>query len=238
MKNLEKLNTELAEVEKTAQINPEELPPQTRGAWTTAIVEAKAKADGLRREYRTMLLRNAVAIFVNGDKAKLVEFAKLADEEGAIVVDASALYTRLAKDVEPTVGDQRSWGIHQTHKLHLALQEVMHELGLTSMPMPSRGEMPLVPTFDDTVAHIRTIVRGATGDDLNNLYIQAVVVRRALAIRYIGVMAPVLIVGALDDEQAALAKSFGKGEMKVVVVATDEINEDYMSKVIKRIRKK
>jgi hypothetical protein len=93
MKTLEKLNDELAAVEKTAALNPEELPPQTRGAWTAAINDARDRVKSLRAEYRTVLLRNSVAIFLSGDQAKVAEFAKLAEEEGAIVVDASALYT-------------------------------------------------------------------------------------------------------------------------------------------------
>jgi hypothetical protein len=238
MKTLEKLSAELDETEKDAAIIVDELPPNVRGGWATKVTEAKEALPRLKAQYRATLLRNAVAIFVNGDKAKVAAFAKLADEEGGIVVDASDLYTRLAKEVELTLGDQRSWGIHQVHKFHLALQEVMHDLGLNQLPMPSRGEMPLVPTFDDTVAHIRHVLRDAVGDELNSLYIEEATAKRARAIRYIGVMAPVLIVGAQPDEQNVLAKSFSKGRAKVVVKAEDEINKEYLTETLKRIRKK
>lgn len=238
MKTLEQLSAALDETEKDAAIIVDELPPQTRGGWATKVAEAKEALPRLKAQYKDMLLRNAVAIFVNGDQGKVTEFAKLADEEGAIVVDATALYTRLAKEVELTLGDQRSWGIHQVHKFHLALQEVMHDLGLTSLPMPSRGEMPLLPTFNDTVAHIRHVLRDAVGDELNSLYVQDAAAKRARSIRYIGLTAPVLIVGAQADEQNVLAKAFGKGKAELSVGAEDEINKEYLAKSLKRIRKK
>lgn len=238
MTTLEKLTEELTETEKTAALDPEILPWQTRGAWAMAIGEAKTRLETLRAQYKALLMRNAVAIFVDGDSAKTAEFAKLVDEENGIVVDANALYDRLTKEVELTLGDQRSWGIHQTHKLHLALQEVMHELKLTSLPMPSRGELPLVPTSADTLKHIRNVVNGATSGELNALYVLNDIAKRALEIRYIGVVAPVLIVGAQADEQSVLARSFGKGDAKLTINSDDEVNKEYLVKALKRIRKK
>jgi hypothetical protein len=115
----------------------------------------------------------------------------------------------------------------------------MHEVGLTQMSMPSRQEMPLVPTFQDTINHIRSIIRDAEGDDLNTVYVKELVAKRAFAIRYTGLLAPVLMVNALADEHNALARIFGKGgDVKVAVKSDDEINEEYLAKTLKRIRKK
>jgi predicted nucleic acid-binding protein len=237
MRTLKELNKELAEVEKTAAMNIEEIPASVRGGWTTSIEKAKTDLKALRAAYKKVLLSNGVAIFLTGDSAKVTELAKLADEEGGIVVDANALYERLAKEVEQTISDQRSWGIHQVHKFHLALQEVMHEVGLSELPMPSRDTMPLVKTFQDVVDHIRSVLRAAVGDQLNAIYIEAQAAKRAFEIRYIGVMTPVLIAGAKDGEFHQLSKSFGKGTATVNVLASDEVNKEFLGKALKQIRK-
>jgi hypothetical protein len=238
MSTLEKLDAEMASLKEKAEKKVEELPASVQGAWSTAVREAKDKLKAVRAQYRSVLMRNAVAILLSGDQAKVAEFAALANEEGAIVVDATALYSRLAKGIEPTLSDQRTWGIHQSHMLHKLLQEVMTELDLTELPMPARAQDIIVPTFNDVVAVVRKVIMEGVGGELNALYLESEVAKRAFEIRYIGVTAPVLLVNADANEATALAKSFGKGETSVTVNSDDEINKDYLSKVVKKFRKK
>lgn len=238
MTTLEKLDAKMADISTTANKKLEEIPASVQGAWSTAITNAKAELKATRAEYRQVLLHNAVAILVGGDSAKVTEFVTLAKDEGGIVVDAAALYERLAQGVEPTLGDRRMWGIHQSHMLHKTLQEVMTELNLTELPMPARTPDVVVESHQDLVAHIRKLIVDGVGNELNALYVEEETAKRAFEIRYIGSTAPVLIVNAEAGEATALAKSFGKGEASVTVNSDDEINKDFLVKTLKKIRKK
>lgn len=238
MTQLEKLDTKMADLSATANKKLDEIPASVQGAWSSAIRSAKDELQGVRAEYRQVLLSNAVAILVGGDSAKVTEFVALAKEEGGIVVDATALYERLAEGIEQTLSDQRQWGIHQSHMLHKLLQEVMTELNLTELPMPARTPDVVVPTLQDVVDHVRHLIVDGVGNELNALYLEEETAKRAFEIRYIGSTAPVILVNAQANEAAALAKSFGKGEASVTINSDDEINKDYLAKTLKRIRKK
>jgi hypothetical protein len=238
MTQLEKLDEKMAQLSTTANMKLEDIPSNVQGAWASAIRSAADELKEVRAKYRSVLLRNAVAILVNGDEAKVGEFVALAKDEGGIVVDATALYARLAKSIEPSLSEQRTWGVQQTHMLHKLLQEVMTELNLTELPMPARSLDTVVPTYQDVVNHCRKLIVDGVGNVLNALYLEEEVARRAFEIRYNGVMAPVLLVNAQADEASALAKSFGKGETAVLIANSDEINKDYLAKTLKKIRKK
>lgn len=239
MTTLEKLSEEYESVAKTAAMNLDDVPAATRGGWSTRVREAQDRLKDLRVEYRNALLKNGVAIFLEGDAAKVGEFVQLVvDGNEGLVVDANTLYDRLAREVEVSLSDQRNWGVTQTYRLHQALQAVMFELGLSEMPMPSRDSMPIVPTYADTVAHVKSIVKGAVDNQLNRLYIINEALNAAIKIRYIGVMAPVLITNATAEEARELSQEFGKGTATVKVTAEDEVNKDFLSKTFRDVNKK
>lgn len=236
---LEELSKNIIATEKVANMDVEEIPPPTRGAWGTKITEAKARLAELTGQYRGLLLRNGVAIFLNGDPDKAQQFAALVRSEGeGLVADANALYTRLAKDVEPTLAEAtvRQWGTTQTHRLHLALQEVMHELKLTAIDMPARDQ-PMVPTFNDVVDNIRRLIRNSNGDEMNRLYVEEQAAKDALAIRYMGSLAPTLILNASDDEKNVLGSGFAKGMATVTVSSEDNIDKEFLIKTFKQVNK-
>lgn len=243
MSDLETLGAEIQRVAKTAATNLEDIPWQTRSAWGISIEEAKARLGSLKKAYREAILKNGVAIFLEGNAEKAAEFAKLIRESGeGLVVDASALYERLAKGVNGTMGDTRQWGVHQSAKLNRDLQEVMHEIGLKDMPAPTRKDMPVLPKYEDVVAHVRGLIRDTCDDTLNALYIAEQALKGAIEIRYTGSVAPVAILNATDEERYGVAKSFAKGSATVTMKADDEIDKNYLVKtfkdVNKRIRKK
>jgi hypothetical protein len=104
--------------------------------------------------------------------------------------------------------------------------------------MPARSIEVVLPTYQDVVDHIRKLIVDGVGNELNALYLEEEVAKRAFEIRYIGVMAPVLLVNAQANEATALAQSFGKGELSVTVNSDDEITKEFLAKTLKRIRKK
>lgn len=239
MSTLEELIKKMDSVSKDATRNLEDIHPGVRGGWTARIAEAKEEMKKLRAEYKKALLGNGVAIFLSGDSVKAGEFAKLIHDSGeGLVADAEALYKRLASVVEPTFGETRQWGVGQTHKLHMALQEVMSEIGLVEIPMPDVTKNPILRTTDEIVAHIRQIVRASCGDAFNSLYMGEQALKDALQIRYMGVLAPVAVLNWKDDEAAGLAMSFAKGSATVNLTEDDTINKEFLTKAFTEVNKK
>lgn len=238
MNALEKLAAEIKKVADTANKNLEDLPVAVRGGWQGAITEAKAKLKDLEEQYKVLLLKSGVAIFLKGDPSKAAEFAKLIrDENEGLAVDASALYNRLTDPVVMTLPEGRGveWGVAQTHRLHLAIQEVMHDLGLSEMPMPARDVPAFIKGRDDVLAHVRRLVRGATSNDLNKLYLEKQLADQARLIRYTGIMVPVAILNAGDDEVYDLGRAFGKGSSTINFTQEDVINREFLNKSFKDI---
>lgn len=238
MSKLSALVEQIEATTKTANTNLDDVHPNTRGGWASAIIEAKERLKGLQKEYGAQLLRSGVAIFVEGDSTKSVELAGLVrDEKEGLYVFADALYMRLAADIEPTLSEARTWGIAQTHKLHLMLKEVGHELALSEIPMPTAV---LDTTFRDhqaLVEHIRTTIHKDIGDDLNRLYMERQIIEQATKIRYSNDVTPVLILKATDDEAPTLAKSLARGMTKLKITEEDKVDKDFMITAFKQVNK-
>jgi hypothetical protein len=234
-KNLETIVAEIDKASVTANKNLEDLHPNVRGGWSLAILDAKDKLKVLRGEYKTALFKSAVAIFPEGEAAKVAEFALLVrDENEGLSVNAHALYERLADALEPTFSEARTWGIAQTHKLHLLLQEVMFELSIAEIPFPSTAQEVVVPTREALVAQVRSMLRDSVGDDLNRLYLEKLIVDEATKIRYTNERTPVLILGASQDEAPALAKFMALGSFRIKITNEDVVNKDFMIQAFKQ----
>ena len=240
MRTLEEVTKEIEVVAQVAGKELDSLHWATRGAWATKIETAKQQLPVLQAEYKTTLLRNAVAIFVDGSDEKQAQFATLVTNTGeGVAAYADALYQRLTLEVEATMGHTREWGVGQTAKLHSALMAVMFDLKLSEIPMPSvRDVGRKLKTHEDVFNHIRSIVRAACGDQLNALYLETEVSRRAREIRYTHTTVPVVVLGALPDEVQVLGASYAKGYATVSLKDDEEVNEDLLKKVFKDVNKK
>jgi hypothetical protein len=72
MTTLEKLTEELTETEKTAALDPEELPPADAGRLGHGHQRgARTRLETLRAQYKARADAQRVAIFVDGDQAKV-----------------------------------------------------------------------------------------------------------------------------------------------------------------------
>src|SRR4051812_26599432 len=62
--------------------------------------EAEDQIAVLKSGYRATIENSFVKVFVTGDRAQ--DFAKTADAKGFVVLDGTALYSEIAKQVEPS----------------------------------------------------------------------------------------------------------------------------------------
>lgn len=240
MRTLEAVANEYDQVAKVAATQAEDLPWQTRGAWAHKIEAAKLQVPALEAEYRTTLLRNAVVIFLDGDAVKQFNLAKLVEDSGeGVATSTRSLYDRLTQAVEVGMGRTREWGVGEVQRLHSALMEVMHEVKLSEIPMPStRSVGKRLATSADVFAHVRQLVREACGDQLNALYMSVQVAKRAREIRYNENMVPVVVINALPDEVPVIGGVYAKGSATIAIKDDEEVNKDLMTKVFKEVSKK
>lgn len=231
--SLQQIMSEYTAAQAAAARNPEEYNFTARPGIEMAIRAAKDKLESLEKQYQKEFLAAAVAVFLDGPGAQA-----LVGYHGVIAADASALYRRITDLVDPTLGSSRTFTANQGSRVLTELRNVGVELHVASMKQVDFGPAVEVPTFSDTLAVIRNGVRKALHDDLNRMYLEAVVVRQALALKFTGNSAPVFIVNALPDERDALATPFGKGQTTWSVRADVEVNDDYIRNIIKEVNRR
>lgn len=231
--SLQSIMNEYTAQSAAAARNPEEYHYASRPGIEMAIRAAKDKVDALEKQYQAELLKNGVAIFLDGPQA-----TALAAHAGVLAVDAEALYRRVAELVDPTLGSSRTFTANQASRALTELRNIGVELHIASMKQMDFGPAAEVPTLSDTLAIIRKGVRNALRDDLNRMYIEAALVRQALSLKFTGNSAPVFILNAIPEEREGLASLFGKGFTTWTVRADVEVNSDYILKLIKEVNRR
>ena len=238
-RNLENILGDLDATKKMASINPDE--PQyarTRAGIQTAVMQAQGKVEALKTEYGATVQKNGVAIFLYGPPDKTQEFAALVSGMGeAVVIDGAELYKRIADRIEPAIGRDRSINAEHVAMMHRALGEISKEISVWLSRVVSFSTQNVVKDGAATLEYVRNSIRNELGDELNSTYLKSVLAREALKIRYMGYVAPVIILNVTPEESVGLGLLFGKGRSNVEIAADDVINEDYIKKSFKGVQK-
>lgn len=178
-------------------------------------------------------------MFVSGGSlGQLGRFTNLAYEAvGALQVDASELYMRLADRVEAALGESRVFSAAMVPILMSAIKEIGDELGIREIAALKLDASPILPTYRDTLCHVRQVVRDAVGDDLARLYLSREIAKVALEEKVDEKVIPIEVVGASQSEIAGLAGLFGAG-FHQVVLGDQEVTLDHVKDVFKEAVKK
>jgi hypothetical protein len=238
--NLEEILKQLDVAEQTASIDPNE--PQyarTRSGIENSVKQAKEKVQKLKEDYAKTVQQNGVAIFLNGPSDKVQAFAKLVNDLGeAVVVDAEELYAqRFLPVIEQSIGKSREWTSTQSAIMHRLLGEVGKELKVflsRALRLPNTAALP---TKQDTLNFIRNVMREELGDDYNAEYLKKSLAREGLKIRYMGVVAPVIVVNATPEETIGLGQMFGRGKATVTITDEDNVTEEFIKATFKHVQK-
>jgi len=238
--DLETILKNLDDAERMAAIDPNE--PQytkTRAGIETAIKGAKDRVQKLKGDYATTVQANGVAIFLHGPEGKVQEFTTLVRDLGeAVVIDAAELYTqRFLPVLEGSLGPKREWNSTQAAIMHRLLAEVGKELKVfmtRAMRLPATMTLP---EKSDTLNFIRNTIREELGDDFNAQYLRNAVAREGLKIRYMGAVAPVIVVNATPEEAIGLGQLFGRGKATVTITDEDTVNEEFIKATFKSVQK-
>lgn len=197
-----------------------------------------AKIEGL---YSDVLRAGAFTMFPlveDGKPETLEQFLRAVRETAnPLVFSARTLYQKLADDIEPTLGDRRTFGITQVVRLVTLLTDLGRDLGFRNIPLPQQLDMVHCSTGDDLVAHVRLLVRSMNGDALNRAYIESEIVKRALSIRYTRSIVPVVITDATQSEVDGLGTALFSGSYFPVPLTLEQTDNENVLKILSDIKK-
>jgi hypothetical protein len=240
MTPIEKLLHEYKEAEEWSQKDLASWPANTRPGAEGRVRQARAALDDLKTAYGDLIRQGAFTIFPTGPGAE--EFARVAAEEAsAIRVSALSLYSRLAKEIEPSLGDRRTFGITQLGLLINAVTDVARELGMRNLPPPRLDDVAHCPDTEALIGTIRTILRQAMGPVLDKAAIEAATVEGAIRIRYTRTVVPVIVMDATAEDLKVLPQALFNGTTFTVETTSDESVDTVLAKLAdirKNLKKK
>lgn len=200
--------------------------------------EAQDRMATLTKEYGDALLKQGFAIFTKGDLENQGLFAAVAKNEVEIMaVPADGLYQFIADEVEPGLGGRREFGISQLAILVRTLTLITVNHGLDELPTPNIDGLVVCQTREDLVALVRKLIRGSSGDTLNQAWIRREVTKQGLQARYARERVPVILTGAQDDEIEGLKNLFPSGLSFEVEATEENIAPEGVIKVFSEIKK-
>jgi hypothetical protein len=207
-KKVDKLVEEIAAAKDLASKGPADFSWNIRAGMEVQIIEAKEKLPGLYQELGLVTFPNRViACFAEGPSQKVDEVGAFMANERGIVVDASALYVRIAALVGPSFGQDRAF---RSTQFHLALQGLVaeaRELGIASVLPPNHVETTC-PTFEDVVLRVRDFVHASVGNDALIRDIKRVALDAVVQNGLTEKRVPVIIKNALEPDKIGLASIF------------------------------
>ena len=219
---------------------PSDFPASTRSGLVLAQGEAKDTLVLLEREYAAYLNSAAVACVILAQTPALEKaFVEKALEctRPLVVIDASALYQRLATVGTQGLGDTRQFGSGQVGLIIEELAAIGKELYFTSLAAPNWQYDEVVPTFQDFVAVIRKAIRTSKdGDILNRAFLRMEAFKSALDLGYTKAMVPIMVIGGTLGEREFLANNLFSASVTVTVNSEADVTEEKVSKALKTMR--
>lgn len=158
---------------KEANIKYDDVPYAARGAYGIKIREAQDKLPSLKEELKQAIIPNKLtAVFATGSKRTINEVSNFIQENGGITLNASALYDSVTDAVEATYGTHRTFGVTQFVAMMNQLRTIAADLGCEVFQPDFKGSMEIVcKTKQDTLAHVREIIKKFISDELNRKFL-------------------------------------------------------------------
>ena len=161
MRSIQEIFQDIKETKKTANLDIETISYNVRPGFMANIVQAKAKLPDLLKELKGVVVPSRlVGLFAKGDTESVAKFFV---ENGSLVVDANDMYKFITNSVEETIIGQRLFSDSQYSRLVSELRFICIDQGYKEIPPPAQTEEK-VPTYKDTLAVVKRLVRDSVGD--------------------------------------------------------------------------
>ncbi len=233
---MDKVLKELTGLKQTAGIDLQNIPLATRSSIAIAIQEAKKRLEGITTEYKEMLRSRSFTIFTEGAEADQAQFAKIAQEEGDVVVVSSReVYQRLARACNPTLGAQRQFGGTALNHLIRAVEEVAVESGNQRLTaVPRLLDIAVARTFEDVVEICRSVVLADKDTNLNKDYMEHLAFKRAFENEMSEKVIPIVVIDNRDSVDFGIQSHMFTGRGFVVKVP-ENVDKEFVLAAFKRV---
>lgn len=212
----------------------EEVPLPGRPSIEMQIRQSKDNLPKLRLEYLNVILRSSYGFFVEGtDDAKKQKFVDIALDNGALLVDADAVFQKLADQTQHSIGPSKEFSVTQVGLLDHALRELVEATGHDgTLNRTTINELRVVKNREKLVDYIRELVTRSNGAVPAVVAAQSEIIRQAIAREFAGKRLVVVVKRASAFNRTALAGLFTKSTT-VDTDAVEEVDEAYAEDVIR-----
>lgn len=182
----------------------------------------------------------AFGVILTGEAEPVKVFADFAAENaGTINVAADGLFDRICDDIEPSIGDRRTFGTTQLSLMISSMSRLGRDLRLeNTLPVPQIDDLVIVKTRDALREYVRSLLRRANAAEvLNSAWIEKQVSDKAMEIRYTHHVVPVVLTGAAEVEAATLKQTLFSGKTFIHKVTKENSNPEAVMQALGEIRK-
>lgn len=182
----------------------------------------------------------AFGVVLTGDEEAIKVFADISEENAnTINVPADGLFNRICDEIEPSIGDRRTFGTTQLSMLITSMSRLGRELNLEDvLPVPQIDDLVHVKSRDALREYVRYLMRKVgAAEVLNSAWIEKQVSERALEIRYTNHVVPVILTGAVEAEAATLGKTLFSGRTYTHKVTKENATAESVMQTLGEIRK-
>jgi hypothetical protein len=204
MREIRDIIKDIRETEKLAVTKLDEVDYKYRGGMGVAIRNACEKLPKLLEEFKNSTIpHRLIAVFATGDETAISKVAEILTSNGGMVLDANAMYKKIADAVEPSYYKGREFGTTQFGRLSDTLREIMAMVELNEMPSPTFSSQLCCDT-KATVNHIRKLVRACAQDALSMAYLKKMLSEELISKALEAKVIPILVTDVSSPEEKAL----------------------------------
>ena len=234
--DLKTLVKQVKELSRLATQGLEGVDPRMRPGRENQKRQAQDELGPLKTSYKQALNKAAVTIFVNGPGAN--QFAILAHEAGAVVVDYADFYENLAKRCFAALGARQTFGLTQYTILISELRMLSDSQNWDFKfvhPTPLVNEPPC-STLEQTVGIVKELVESVNGTNLVKRFLEDQALSGALKEELDSKVIPVVVLNSNKTEQESLIGTLFRGK-GLTVDTDDEVTQQTITKTFEQIKK-
>lgn len=207
--NMTSLLQQIKETEEHTRIEVSGVPYAMRSGWEMRKNQAIEALPGLMADLRKVTVpQRLVGIIASGDPKVVAEVAEFLASGGGVSVDAAGLYKQIAEKIEPTYSTDRFFRTNQFMGVGIFCQKVSESFGYNGVDLDYLEAF--CHTFDDSVAHIRDLIKKSVGDRLLVGYLTAEITKTVAEKSLDAERLPVVVTGSIDSERPGLRSLFAR----------------------------
>ncbi len=220
MIELKGLVKQIHEADEVLNTDLTEWPRDTLPGMQIRQAQAKQELNGLIRDYRKAFFERVGKVFVSGQNNKQT-FLNLMKSEVAFFFQADDLYREMANYVKPQAGEGGTFGTAAYIKLVEVAGAFAQKYGMYPVELIEPTHLEVADSTD-LVSVVKTTIRKAYGDSLNNAHILTALYEKALKNRFVRDVALLVVYDLTEEERAVLLESILPGNPNFVVDLNDD----------------